>query len=134
MRAASRRPAPGRGARAASAISASLRLGRGYPIWSVGVGRLLHQLGVEVVALVVVDDEGREVLDLDAPDRLHAELRVLLHLDLLDAVLREARGGAADRAEVEAAVLLAGVGAPARERLPFASITMLPPRLWNRST
>ena len=32
---------------------------------------------------------------------------ILEHLDLLDAVLREPRRGAADRAEVEAAVLLA---------------------------
>ena len=43
--------------------------------------------GEEVVALVVDDDEGGEVLDLDPPDRLHAELGVLEHLDLADAVL-----------------------------------------------
>ena len=61
-------------------------------------------VGEEVVALVVDDDEGREVLDLDLPDRLHAELGVLQHLDGLDAVLREPGGRAADRAEVEAAV------------------------------
>src|SRR3954451_3977378 len=30
----------------------------------------------EVVALVVDDDEGGKVLDLDAPDRLHAELGI----------------------------------------------------------
>src|SRR3954454_1943399 len=67
------------------------------------------QLAEEVVALVVDDDEGGEVLDLDLPDRLHAELGVLDDLDLADAVLREARRGAADRAEIEAAVLLAGL-------------------------
>ncbi len=39
-------------------------------------------VGEEVVALVVDDDEGGEVLDLDLPDRLHAELGVLEHLDL----------------------------------------------------
>src|SRR3954454_4322824 len=66
-------------------------------------------VGEEVVALVVDDDEGGEVLDLDLPDRLHAELGVLDDLDLADAVLREARRGAADRAEIEAAVLLAGL-------------------------
>ena len=36
----------------------------------------------EVVALVVDDDEGREVDDVDLPHRLHAELGVLEHLDL----------------------------------------------------
>src|SRR6478736_8638215 len=67
-------------------------------------------VGEEVVALVVDDDEGGEVLDLDLPDRLHAELGVLHHLDRPDAVLREPRGRATDRAQVEAAVLVAGVG------------------------
>src|SRR5690606_10782463 len=33
--------------------------------------------GEEVVALVVDDDEGREVLDLDLPHRFHAQLGVL---------------------------------------------------------
>jgi hypothetical protein len=37
-------------------------------------GQRLERLGEEVVALVVDHDEGREVLDLDLPDRLHAEL------------------------------------------------------------
>src|SRR5262249_54049680 len=64
----------------------------------------------EIVALVVDDDERREVDDLDAPDRLHPELGVLEDLDLLDVVLGEDRGRAPDRAEVEAAVLAAGVG------------------------
>src|SRR3954453_9275497 len=67
-------------------------------------------VGEEVVALVVDDDEGGEVLDLDLPDRLHAELGVLQHLDRLDAVLGEPGGGAADRAEVEAAVRGARLG------------------------
>jgi hypothetical protein len=39
------------------------------------------------------DDEGGEVLDFDASDRLHPELRILDHLHLLDRVLGEARGG-----------------------------------------
>src|SRR5690606_36215703 len=71
--------------------------------------RSAHRLE-EVVALVVDDDEGREVADLDLPDRLHAELGVLEHLDLGDAVLGEAGGRAADRAEVEAAMALARIG------------------------
>ena len=60
----------------------------------------------KIVALVVDDDEGREILHLDLPHGFHAELWVLEHLDLLDAVLREPRRRSADAAEVEAAVLL----------------------------
>src|SRR5262245_45423121 len=67
------------------------------------------QLLEEVVALVVDDDEGGEILHLDAPDRLHAELGIFLDLDLLDAVLGEVGGGAADGREVEAAMTLAGL-------------------------
>src|SRR6266436_5600334 len=63
----------------------------------------------EVVALVVDDDEGREIHHLDPPDRFHAEFGIFHHLDLLDAVLSEVRGRPADRAEIEAAVLLAGL-------------------------
>src|SRR6187401_358392 len=63
----------------------------------------------EIIALVVDDDEGREILDLDAPDRFHAEFGIFHHLDLLDAVFGEVGRRAADRAEIEAAVLLAGL-------------------------
>src|SRR4030042_4151262 len=73
---------------------------------SAGAGDLL----VEVVPLVVHQDERREVLDLDLPDRLHPELGVFEHLDLPDVLLREQRRRAADRPEVEPAVLLARVG------------------------
>ena len=68
-----------------------------------------EQVAVEVVAFVVDHDEGGEVFDLDTPDGLHAVFLVLLYFDLLDAVVRKARGRTADRAEVESAVLLAGV-------------------------
>src|SRR6185503_18827500 len=61
-------------------------------------------VGEEVVPLVVDHDEGGEVPHLDLPDRLHAELLVLEHLDLGDAVLGEHRGRAADRPEVEAPI------------------------------
>src|SRR5258708_32827896 len=67
------------------------------------------QLLEEIIALVVDHDEGGEILHLDAPDRLHAELRIFDHLDLLDAVLGEIGGSAPDRGKIEAAVLLAGV-------------------------
>src|SRR5262249_11518235 len=63
----------------------------------------------EVVALVVDDDEGREVYHLDAPDRFHAELGIFDALDFFDAVLRKVCGRAADRGEIEAAVLFAGL-------------------------
>src|SRR5277367_1652609 len=67
------------------------------------------QLLEEIIPLVVDHDERREILDLDAPDRFHAEFGVFEHLDLLDAVLREPRGRAPDRAEVKAAVFGAGL-------------------------
>src|SRR5437899_11348583 len=63
----------------------------------------------EIIALVVDDDEGRKIHDLDAPDRFHTKLGIFHDFDLLDAMLGEVRRGAADRAEIEAAVLLAGL-------------------------
>src|SRR6516165_1611704 len=66
--------------------------------------------GEEVIALVVDDDECREIAYLDLPDRFHAEFGVLNYFDLGDAVLGQPGGGAADRAEVEAAVLGTGPG------------------------
>src|SRR3954468_9206058 len=67
------------------------------------------QLLEEVVAFVIDDDEGREILDLDAPDRFHAEFGIFHHLDLLDAVLSEVRRSTANRAEVKAAMLFTGL-------------------------
>ena len=88
----------------------------------------------EVIALVVDDDEGGEVLDLDPPDRFHAEFGIFQHFDLLDAVLRQARGGAADGAEIKAAMACLQASRTWRERLPLASMTMEPPKDWNWST
>src|SRR5207249_10805651 len=62
----------------------------------------------EIIALVVDDDEGRKIHDLDAPDRFHTRLGIFHDFDLLDAVLGEVRRRSSDRAEIEAAVLLAG--------------------------
>src|ERR1700728_3602522 len=64
-------------------------------------------LGEEIVAFVVDDDESGEVPDFDLPHRLHAKFWVFQHVNLGNAVLRAPGGGAADRAEVEAAVTLA---------------------------
>jgi hypothetical protein len=73
----------------------------------------------EVVALVVDDDEGGEVLDLDPPDRFHAEFLEFDDLDLLDAVLGQPGRRAADGAEIEAAMGLAGLGAPGASGCPW---------------
>src|SRR5579872_2000663 len=67
------------------------------------------QLLEEVVALVVDDDEGRKIHDLDAPDRFHAEFGIFHDLDLLDAVFGEIGRGTPDRAEIKATMLLAGL-------------------------
>jgi hypothetical protein len=52
---------------------------------------------------------------------------------VLDVVERQPRRGAADRPEVEATVLAAGVR-DRLDRLPLASITYDPPASWNWST
>ena len=84
--------------------------GAGAPLPGAGsaseadLQRRRRGLREEVVALVVHHHERGEVLDLDLPDRLHAQLRVLQHLHRPDAVLREPGRRAADRAEVEPAV------------------------------
>ena len=41
----------------------------------------------EVVALVVNEDESREVFNCDLPDSLHAKLRIFYTLDALDRAL-----------------------------------------------
>src|ERR1700712_3137678 len=78
-------------------------------MWSRKAPSPQIQLLEEIIALVVDDDEGRKILDLDAPDRFHAEFGIFHHLDLLDAVLGKVRRRTADRAEIESAVLLAGL-------------------------
>src|SRR5438309_10370678 len=62
-----------------------------------------QRLGEEVVALVIDNDEGGELLHLDPPDGLHSQLGVLQDVDLADALLRQARRRAADPAEALAA-------------------------------
>ncbi len=58
-------------------------------------------MGEEVVALVIDDDKGREVLDLDLPNSFHAQFRVFQDLDLADAVLGQPRRRPADYQEME---------------------------------
>ena len=57
---------------------------------------LLGNLLEEVVALVVDEDEGREVLYLNLVDGLHAQLGIFEELDALDAVLGQDGCGTAD--------------------------------------
>ena len=64
----------------------------------------------EIVAFVIDQDEGGEVLDADFPDGLHSEFGILNALDAADAALGKHRGHSADGAEVEASVFEAGVG------------------------
>ena len=67
------------------------------------------QLFEEVVALVIYEDECREVFYCNLPDSLHTELGVLYALDALDRTLGENSSHAADSTEVETTVLLASL-------------------------
>ena len=73
-------------------------------------GRARLDLLEEVVAFVVHEDEGREVLHFDFPYGFHAQFRIFHALDALDALLREDGSRSAYGSEVEAAVFLAGIG------------------------
>ena len=64
------------------------------------------QLLEEVVALVIYEDECREVLYGNLPDSLHTELWVLYALDALDRTLRENGSYTTDSTEVETTMLL----------------------------
>ena len=68
------------------------------------------ELRKEVVALVIDEDEGGEVNDIDFPDGFHAEFRIFDARDGLDVVGRENRRRSADGAEVETTVFAASVG------------------------
>ena len=53
-------------------------------------------IGEEIIALVVNDDERGEIFNLDPPDRFHAQFFVLLDLDFFDAVEGQFGGRTAD--------------------------------------
>lgn len=55
----------------------------------------------EVVALVIYNDEGREVLHANLTNGLHAQLWEIYHLYALDAVLGKDGSRTANRAKVE---------------------------------
>ena len=67
------------------------------------------QLLEEVVALVIYEDECREVLYGNLPDSLHTELWVLYALNALDRTLRENGSYTTDSSEVETTMLLASL-------------------------
>ena len=64
----------------------------------------------EIVALVIDEDEGGEVFDVDLPDGLHAEFGILHALDALDGALREHGSHTADATQIEATILLTSLG------------------------
>ena len=59
------------------------------------------------MTLVVDDDECGEILDVNLPHGLHAELWELEDVDFFNVVLGENGGGTADGTEVKTAVSLA---------------------------
>ncbi len=73
------------------------------------------------------------MIDIDSGEnRQVTEFRVLKHLDLFDAVLRENSGGAADGAQVEPSVALACLGH--LHTSAYVSICQTPPLLLHAST
>lgn len=68
------------------------------------------QLFKEVIALVINQDECREVNNVNFVNSFHTELRILNALDAADGLSGQVGSNTADRAEVEAAVFLAGFG------------------------
>ena len=76
-------------------------------MWRV---RRLEESIEEVVSLVIDEEEGGEVDDIDLPDGFHSELGVLQALHLPDVFFGQNGGGSSDGPEIESSVLLAGVG------------------------
>ena len=72
-----------------------------------GLRSLCSEFGVKILALVVHHNKGWKILHFDPPDSFHAQLWILQYLDLLDAMLCQTCRWSANRAQVEAPVLLA---------------------------
>ena len=75
-----------------------------------GAGPVGADVGKEVVALVIHQDVGGEILHRNFPDSLHTQFRVFDALDGSDAVLGQVSCYTADGAQVEPTELLAGIG------------------------
>ena len=84
-----------------------------WALQHIGIGVRKKSDGVfaeeEVVALVVGDDEGGEVLHLYAANRLHAQFVILYGFYALDAIFGQSSGGTTDAAQVEAAMIFASL-------------------------
>ena len=93
----------------------------------------MFEIGEEVVAFIIHDDECRKVLDIYLAYRFHAEFRKIDHLHALDALLGQNGGRSANRAEVETAMFPTCVGNLLRT-VALATMTIDPPLLWNKST
>src|SRR5262249_51450961 len=72
-----------------------------------GLRALARQLGVKILPFVVHHNKGGEILHLNTPDGLHAQLWVLDDVHLFDAVLGQTGCRTPDRPQIKAAVLLA---------------------------
>ena len=70
----------------------------------------MENVGEEVVAFVIDDNDGREVDDLDFANGFHAELFEVDEFDGLNIFFGEKSGGSTNGAEVEATMLAAGFG------------------------
>ena len=79
-----------------------------YLLFAAGAPGL--ELLEEVVALVVNKDESGEVFNRYLPNGFHTEFGVLDTLDALDAALTQNGCHTTNRAKIEAAMLLAGIG------------------------
>ena len=64
----------------------------------------------EIVTLVIYQDKGGEIFHFYFPDCLHTQLGIFEALYLLDAVLCQNSSRAAYTAQIETAVLFAGIG------------------------
>src|SRR3712207_100216 len=62
------------------------------------------------MSLVVHEDEGGEVFHTNLPYRFHAQFGIFHALNALDTALRKYGGDTSDGAQIEATMLLAGVG------------------------
>ena len=69
----------------------------------------LEQSIEEVVALVVDEEEGGEVDNVNLPDGFHAQFRIFQALDLLDVFLGQHGSRTAYGTQIETAILLASV-------------------------
>ena len=68
------------------------------------------ELFEEVIALVIDQDECREIFHFNFVNRFHTEFRILNTLNAADSFFCEVRGNTADRSKIEAAVFLTGFG------------------------